>query len=91
MAAIGTTATGLMYFGLPFAALGAQRWPKLRRPSMAVGLVLMVLSLVAASFCNTVAGLIATEGVLYAIGGLLAYSPLLQYVDEWFVSFNANL
>ena len=74
-----------MFFGLPFGAILSQRFPKFRRPSIFVGVALVVLSLIAASFCNTVAGLIATEGVLYAVGGVLAYLPLLQLVDEWFV------
>lgn len=46
----------------------------------------MVLALIAASFCNSVATLIATEGVLYALGGVVAYFPSMQYIDEWFVT-----
>lgn len=79
--AIGTTATGVMYLASPLVAIGAQRWPKLRRPGMVFGLVVMLVALVAASFCNTVSGLIATQGVLYGVGGLFAYFPALQYID----------
>jgi MFS family permease len=85
VAVIGTTATGLMFFGLPFGAMVAQRFPRIVRPSIVCGISLVVLSLVGASFCNSVAGLVATEGVLYGIGGILAYLPLLKLVDEWFV------
>lgn len=86
IAAIGTTATGLMYFAAPFVAVAGQRWPLWRRPVMCAGAALMVLSLVAASFCNSVAGLLATEGVLYAVGGVVTYFPAIQYIDEWFVA-----
>lgn len=86
IAAIGTTATGIMYFAAPFSALASQRWPMSRRPGMALGLAIMVAALIAASFCNTVAGLIATQGVMYAVGGIFAYFPSMQYIDEWFVA-----
>ncbi|RMY69438.1 hypothetical protein D0863_06460 [Hortaea werneckii] len=83
--AIGTTATGLMYFAASFVAVAGQRWPQYRRPTMLTGAALIVLSLIGASFCNTVAGLLATEGVLYAIGGVITYFPAIQYIDEWFI------
>lgn len=47
---------------------------------------MIVLSMVAASFCNTVGGLLATQGVLYAIGGLTLYFPAMIFVDEWFIA-----
>ena len=81
IAAIGTTATGSMYFALPFAAVIVQRWPKIRRLGMAVGSLVAVTALIAASFCNDVGSLIATQGAMYAVGGILAYCPTLQYID----------
>jgi hypothetical protein len=86
IAAIGTTATGIMYFSAPFASLFSQRWPHLSRPGMAFGIIIMVASMIAASFCESVPSLVATQGVLYAIGGILAYFPSMCYVDEWFVA-----
>ena len=53
---------------------------------MCVAAVIMVLSLVAASFCNTVPGLLATQSVMYALGGLTLYFPCMQFIDEWFVA-----
>lgn len=66
---------------------------------MVVGLVIVVLSLIAASFCNTIPALIGTQGVLFAIGGkcdstlnclytltpqgILAYFPGMQMIDGW--------
>ncbi|WPG99138.1 Hypothetical protein R9X50_00194900 [Acrodontium crateriforme] len=86
IATIGTTATGLMYFGSPFASVLIQRYTKVRRPISFIALAIMIISLVAASFCDTVPSLIATQGALYAIGGILLYFPAITMVDEWFVS-----
>lgn len=52
---------------------------------MSIGLLIMVTALVSASFCNSVNSLLATQGVLYGIGGLIAYFPSMQFIDEWFV------
>lgn len=74
-----------MYFSAPLVALIMQRYPGTRRPGMFIGALIVVVALLAASFCNSVAGLLATQGVLYAVGGLLLYYPAMIYVDEWFV------
>ena len=86
VAAIGTTQTGVMYISAPFVSIAMQRWPRQRGPVMCIAAAFVVLSLVAASFCNTGSGLLGTQGVLYAISGLLVYFPCIQYVDEWFVA-----
>ena len=52
---------------------------------MLAGSIIMVTALIAASFCNSVSGLLATQGVLYAVGGLIIYFPSIQYIEEWFV------
>ncbi len=54
--------------------------------SSIAGLALTVASLLGASFANTVPQLIGTQGVLYAIGGVLFYSPVIVYMDEWFIT-----
>lgn len=86
IASIGTTATGVAYFSSPFFSVAMQRWPRTRRPAMVLGLVIMAIGLVAASFCNSVAGLVATQGVIYAIGSILLYFPANLFLDEWFVA-----
>jgi hypothetical protein len=85
IAAIGTTQTGVMYFSCPVIAVLMQRWPQLRRPGMLAGSIIMVTALITASFCNSVSGLLVTQGVLYAVGGLIIYFPSIQYIEEWFV------
>ncbi|KAF2262877.1 MFS general substrate transporter [Lojkania enalia] len=37
------------------------------------------------SLAHNVTHLIVTQGVFYAIGGGLVYSPVIQFMDEWFV------
>ncbi|PGH11886.1 hypothetical protein AJ80_06951 [Polytolypa hystricis UAMH7299] len=82
---IGTSALGIMYLGSPVCFAAMQRWPLLRRWSTTAGLVILVVSLIATSFATAVWHLIFTQGVLYAIGGSLLYSPVILFVDEWFV------
>jgi MFS family permease len=75
-----------MYLASPITAIAIQRWPNTRRPAMFIGFVIMVVSLMAASFCETATGLLATQGVLYGLGGLIMYFPGMAFVDEWFVA-----
>jgi hypothetical protein len=72
--AISTTATAIMFLSSPFVAVFVQRWPKLRRLSGLVGLGATIASLVAASFVNSTAGLLGTQGVMFALGGLVSES-----------------
>ncbi|KAK5664090.1 hypothetical protein OQA88_305 [Cercophora sp. LCS_1] len=83
---IGTSAMGIMYISAPLIMYALQRYPRLGRWSPLFGLLTMCLSLSLSSFATTVTQLIATQGVLYAIGGSLVYSPCIVYLDEWFVT-----
>lgn len=69
VAAIGSTALGFMYLPAPLLSLALQRWHQYSRLCMVAGLTVVVISLIAASFCSTVPALIGTQGVLFAIGG----------------------
>lgn len=82
---IGTTESGIMYFMAPFISIAVQRWPRHRRHASCCGLVVTVLGLIAGSFCNSVNGLIGTQGVMYALGGLAVYFPAMALISEWFV------
>lgn len=76
---------GLMYLSAPLV-FGMLAWyPKFRRPCIMVGLVIMALALGLSSLGQTVPHLIASQGVFYAIGGALCYSPAITFMDEWFV------
>lgn len=86
VAAIGSTATGIAYFSSAVFSIAMQRWPRFRQPAMLLGLVISAVSLIAASFANSVSGLIATQGVVYALGSILLYMPANLFLDEWFVA-----
>ncbi|KAH8899340.1 MFS general substrate transporter [Thozetella sp. PMI_491] len=85
VASIGTTQTGLMYLLMPLTSIVLTRYPSLRSWSCWAGLVLTLVSLVWSAFVTTIAQLIATQGVLYALGCGLLFSPTSLYMDEWFV------
>lgn len=46
---------------------------------------MMTLSLIFASFATHVSHLIASQGLLYGVGGAFVYNPFLFYLDEWFI------
>lgn len=85
IAAIGTTASGLMYFASPLVMAFMRTYPHLARKLSTAGLIVLLLGLVLASFANNVWQLILTQGAMYAIGGSLLYLPAISYLDEWFV------
>jgi MFS family permease len=74
-----------MYLGAPFIFAGLTRWPESRRPCTYIGIILICAALAAASFATEVWHLIVSQGVLYSIGGGLAYNPLILFVNEWFI------
>ncbi|KAI4853339.1 MFS general substrate transporter [Aureobasidium sp. EXF-8845] len=83
--AIGTTATGLMYLLMPAYFLVLQRWPILKAWSIWISVPLVAAALIGASFAQNVSHLIGFQGVLFAIGGNLMFTPTVTYLDEWFV------
>lgn len=76
---------GIMYLSAPLVFAMLQRWPRLQKWSTPVGLTAMCLGLLLSSFASNIAQLIATQGVIYAVGGALAYSPCILFMDQWFV------
>lgn len=85
IAAIGTCALGIMYLDLPIIFAAIQRWPRCRQYLTPVGLLIICLAMGLSSFSTTTTHLMVTQGVVYAVGGSMAYAPLIGYVDEWFV------
>jgi MFS family permease len=85
IATIGTTSQAIMYLSTLGLMHVLNRWPRLRRIATFVGVPIMALSLVLASFAESVWQLILTQGVLYGIGGTILYSPTVLFLDEWFV------
>ncbi|KAH8801393.1 putative MFS monocarboxylate transporter [Xylogone sp. PMI_703] len=85
IAAIGTTSTGLMYCTSPFVYGLLRRFPNHRKACCVTGFIILLSSLVGASFASTIPQLLATQGVLYAIGGSLQYFPTYLYLNDWFI------
>ncbi len=86
VASIGTTQTGVLYLMMPLSFTLLTRRPGLKPWCGPLGLALAVASLVASSYVNSVAALVATQGVLYALGCGLLFSPASLYLDDWFVA-----
>jgi hypothetical protein len=75
-----------MFLASPLVAIALQRYPWIRRPASYAGIVIMAVALVAASFSNSTGALLATQGVMYAVGGLTVYFPAMYLCDEWFIA-----
>lgn len=76
---------GIMYLDVPLAMAFLRLRPRAGRWSPIAGLLIMCAGLAASSFATSVAQLVVTQGVMYAVGGSVAYSPCIMYMDEWFV------
>ena len=61
------------------------RSPSIQRPCLIVGVIILCLSMIAASFASKVWHLILTQGVVYGIGSSLVYFPTLAFIQEWFI------
>ncbi|KAF2963947.1 hypothetical protein GQX73_g9627 [Xylaria multiplex] len=86
IAVIGTTSTGLLYLFSP-VILGIYRlYPHYTRYATVVGLFIASLALSLASLATSTNTLIGLQGVLYAIGGAIAYCPTILYIEEWFAA-----
>jgi MFS family permease len=73
-----------MYIGTPFVIALCRLRPRWARWFTLGGLVAASLTMALSSFCTTVGHLIATQGILFGIGGCFAYCPSILYIDEWF-------
>ena len=82
---VGTTASGVSYLGAPFVIPFIRRWSNYRTHMIIVGWPLCIIGLVAGSFANSLGTLILTQGVLYGIGFIIFYYPILSMVDEYWV------
>lgn len=74
-----------MYIGSPFVYAVCRLYPRQARWFTLAGLIIASLGLAMSSFCNSVPQLIGTQGILFGVGGCIAYCPCTLYIDEWFV------
>lgn len=76
---------GIMYVDIILGFALLKYYPWMRMWATPAGLVITCLALGLGSFATTVNHLIITQGVLYAIGGGLAWTPILFFIEEWWV------
>lgn len=85
LAIVGACAMGIMYMDITFWFMVLKCYPRLRPWATPVGLVILCLALGLGSLSTSVSHLILTQGIIYAIGGGLAWTPILFYIEEWWV------
>lgn len=74
-----------MYMGVTVVFAFLKYFPTLRIWATPFGLVIVCLALGLGSFSNNVSHLIVTQGIFYAIGGCIAWTPILFFIEEWWV------
>ncbi|KAI9696311.1 MAG: hypothetical protein M1820_008234 [Bogoriella megaspora] len=82
---IGTTSNGVMYLSMPilFTAF-SRRYVRFRRTTAFCGLILACGGFLASSFSTAAWHLVATQGVLAALGCALMYAPTTLSLSEYF-------
>ena len=63
-----------------------KRWQRWHRYMVWFGWTLSILGLLAGSFAKDIGSLIATQGILYSLGVLIMYFPVISMLNEWFVA-----
>ena len=76
---------GILYLSAPVTFTLLTRYPRLQRSCGPVGLALLIAGSILSSFATDIWQLIATQGVICAIGSGLLYGPTTLYLDQWFV------
>jgi MFS family permease len=75
----------MLYVLSPITFTFLTKYPHLRKYCGWAGLLLTVTGSILSSFSSQVWQLIASLGVLCAIGNGLLFTPTTLYLDEWFV------
>lgn len=83
---VGTMASGIGYLAAPFVTPLIRRYSQYRQQMIWVGWPLCILGLVAGSFARELSTLILTQGIMYGIGFITFYYPILSMIDEWWVA-----
>lgn len=86
LAVVGTSGVGVLYLSSPIVLGVCRLYPHCTRFATPVGLLVASLALSLASLATSTDALIVLQGVLYAIGGAIAYCPTILYIDEWFAA-----
>ncbi|KAG7088459.1 hypothetical protein E1B28_012448 [Marasmius oreades] len=81
----GSLCTGILCLSTIYVMPIINRFPAHKFKIMLVGYVVCVSGLIGAAFATEASHLVATQGVLYSVGGSLLYYPMMTYLFEWFV------
>lgn len=76
---------GVMYMDVFLWTAVLKYFPRLRWWATPIGLLFVSFALGLGSLSTNITHLIITQGVLYAVGGGLAWTPILFYIEEWWV------
>ena len=74
-----------MYMALPLTLGLLTRNPRQGRWFPIFGVLIMSLALALSSFSTNVTHLIITQGIIFAFGGCITYTPCIVYMEDWFV------
>ncbi|KAJ9318680.1 hypothetical protein DTO271D3_1342 [Paecilomyces variotii] len=77
---------GIIYILSPFVFALLLAVPRLKLWATPLGFLIMCLALALSSFSTTTTHLLVSQGIAYAIGASLAYSPSILFIEEWFVN-----
>ncbi|RDW71001.1 hypothetical protein BP6252_07564 [Coleophoma cylindrospora] len=83
---IGTTASGICYMGAPIMIPIVKRYARYRRRMIWFGWPMCIIALVAGSFARTLGALIFTQGVMYGLGFVIFYYPIISMVNEFWIT-----
>lgn len=86
VALIGTLSQGLIYLAGPIAAAAVKKFPKFQRHFIWAGWIFCIVALGTGSLTDHLGGLIATQGLMYGIGFLTLYWPIMSMVNEWWIA-----
>ena len=80
---LGTLAISIPDLGAPIMTWFVARYPRQRVWMMWPGWLLCIGGLVAASYAPNVPTLVVTQGLMYGLGGLIVFYPMLSMISEW--------
>lgn len=76
---------GISYVLPPFLAPLIIRYPAQQRRLIWAGWVTCITALIASSFATKLWHLMMTQGLLYGIGYIMMFYPILSMMNEWFI------
>ncbi|KAF7185165.1 MFS transporter asaE [Pseudocercospora fuligena] len=82
---VGSVASGISYIAAPIMIPITKRYSKHRKHMILIGWPICLLALIAGSFAKNLGTLILTQGVMYGLGFVVFYYPILSFVNEWWV------